>query len=465
MQCRAQAVSTLLCAHTFLGNNHTFDVDAELGTRARARSQWEENVADSLLGMPQTEVFELFARHRCKLLRYLESHAEHRDAAMEAVVRTVTCTGPRQLPAAAARAALRPRHWHQLEGFKGLGRYVPDTVSADANKRAESAGGALADGSRGDAKAGKGRETADRLESWLRAVTSHAGVEAEINVQLGEFSLRKQPLAPLPSPIRAAPDFASALGDMTSEKEPMQSVLISATTERRWYRLVGQRADVRVWSARPADELGAASGRRCRAYPSGLNPRENWVREVIEKAGRGIIDGLALGVIGDNLADAPCALLEGRPTGSSANASANSAGRPEPARLREVRRADAPPLQHGSRTSPSPNACKSRQVLVLREPPVVHVYHVVECGRRLFRAISQSSDSSHCLAALTPAGKSADATSHGGVGPESVVVSRTLTAALGTQTFIPGRLLAGLLPSALLEAYAFWQARRMITAE
>jgi len=134
----------------------------------------------------------------------------------------------------------------------------------------------------------------------------------------------------------------------------MQSVLISATTERRWYRLVGQRADVRVWSARPADELGAASGRRCRAYPSGLNPRENWVREVIEKAGRGIVDGLALGVIGDNLADAPCALLEGRPTGSSANSSANSAGRPEPARLREVRRADARPCSTARAARPHP---------------------------------------------------------------------------------------------------------------
>ena len=89
---------------------------------------------------------------------------------------------------------------------------------------------------------------------------------------------------------------------------------------------------------------------------------------------------------------------------------------------------------------------------MLREPPVVHVYDIVECGRRVFRAISHSSDAAHCLAALTKAAA-------GGVGAESVVVSRALTAALGTQTFIPGRLIAGLLPSALLETYAFWQAR------
>ena len=100
-----------------------------LGAKGAKRSQWEESAADSSLGLPQTEVFELFAHHRCKLLRWLEQHPRSRDMAMEAVVRTVTCTGPRALSGAAARAALHPRRWGMLRGFRGLGRYVPDTFT------------------------------------------------------------------------------------------------------------------------------------------------------------------------------------------------------------------------------------------------------------------------------------------------------------------------------------------------
>ena len=49
---------------------------------------------------------------------------------MEAIVRTVTCTGPRVLPAHQARGALRPRQWVERPGYRGLGRYVPETAAA-----------------------------------------------------------------------------------------------------------------------------------------------------------------------------------------------------------------------------------------------------------------------------------------------------------------------------------------------
>ena len=39
----------------------------------------------------------------------------------------------------------------------------------------------------------------------------------------------------------------------------------------------------------------------------------------------------------------------------------------------------------------------------------------------------------------------------------SLLITRSLTKTLGTQTFLPERLLRGLLPAALLEHYAFWQ--------
>ena len=39
----------------------------------------------------------------------------------------------------------------------------------------------------------------------------------------------------------------------------------------------------------------------------------------------------------------------------------------------------------------------------------------------------------------------------------SLVVTRALSKSTGVQTFLPSRLLAGLVPSALLSDYVFWE--------
>ena len=47
--------------------------------------------------------------------------------------------------------------------------------------------------------------------------------------------------------------------------------------------------------------------------------------------------------------------------------------------------------------------------------------------------------------------------SYGWTPRPTVVISRSLTAALGTQVYVPPRLMFGLLPSTLLDDYVFWQ--------
>ena len=107
---------------------------------------------------------------------------------------------------------------------------------------------------------------------------------------------------------------------------------------------------------------------------------------------------------------------------------------------------------------------------MLREPPVVHVYDVVECGRRWYRSIAFSSDAAHCLHTIprslsrrVPEVRLGEVCRVMGsaarrvVAAESVTVSQKQTAAVGAQLFMPARLLYGLLPSALLEAYHIWQ--------
>eukprot|EP00965_Chrysotila_dentata_P167430 5528812-Pleurochrysis_carterae.AAC.1 len=174
---------------------------------------------------------------------------------MEAVVRTVTCSGPRLLPR--PQNAFQPRKWQQRTGFRGAGRYLPDTsiphsmngeadtdlamiVGADAAAAAT----APAVGAAPRQRSGSLKEQSP-LERWLRHVTTVSGATPEVNVQLGEFSLGKQPLGPLPAAVSAMADFLPVLGHEPHSTDVLQAVRVANTAHRRWYHLVGARTCAR----------------------------------------------------------------------------------------------------------------------------------------------------------------------------------------------------------------------------
>ena len=107
--------------------------------------------------------------------------------------------------------------------------------------------------------------------------------------------------------------------------------------------------------------------------------------------------------------------------------------------------------------------------MVFRDPQVVHVYNVVEYGRRFYRSLVYSSDATFCLDGTLPGAPAPHSTTPmfqagdprtEAFARRSLVITRYLTESTGLETYVPARLLAGLLPSALLEAYAFWQSDR-----
>ncbi len=103
---------------------------------------------------------------------------------------------------------------------------------------------------------------------------------------------------------------------------------------------------------------------------------------------------------------------------------------------------------------------------MLRSPAVVHLYRVIEYGRRFYRHLIFASDAALTLhsfdrkelATLNDRTRFVGGTTNETSPPGfSMVITRNLYSSVGLQTFIPHRLLTGLLPSAILDAYDFWQ--------
>jgi len=225
-----------------------------------------------------------------------------------------------------------------------------------------------------------------------------------------------------------------------------QAVRVSSTEQRDWFHLVGNRVDVHVWAAdaRPPPLAGR------RAYPSQLRASERWVQEAIERSGvLERLPGLELFLVGPDYSASHHALLSGRTPASVSSApssafssSSSTAAAPPPPRL-------------------------FKELFLLREERAVHVYDLIEHGRRWYRSLAWSSDAAVSLHNLKPRtnktrGDGRVVLSMGdpcrAVQPAaSLVISRRLTAALGKQTYVPARLVHGLVPSALLASYDLWQ--------
>ena len=108
-----------------------------------------------------------------------------------------------------------------------------------------------------------------------------------------------------------------------------------------------------------------------------------------------------------------------------------------------------------------------KEILVYKEWDVVHVFNLLSHGRRMYRSLIFTSKSQYALHCLPPllrdkplplviknaAGDLKERRVHEG----QLLVSRRNTLLGGQEVFVPARLLQGVLPSSVLEAYRFWQ--------
>ena len=506
-QMDARAVTTLLASHVFL--THNFAWDAEKPTlrntplAAAAASSTTANSASGTpapppgftfrrggsvkkrrapsdqeheLGMPQTVVFDLFQRHRRTILARLRAHPVECAQAMEAVTRVVTFTGTR----VHGYKHLGARTWVEMDAERNSGRFTvverpmsrrpavaiatdddpppdgrplaavvgvtppeepPDVASAPiAAGEASSANGDSA-----SAVTSGSPLASESYEAWLAKAELQRSGQQEINVQLGEYcaSSHKQMRVLPPELVAGFADFDVVFGG-GSDALSYQSAEVQATSARTWVRLVGQRHDLQRW----APDMRTAPPSFATPY-RGLLPTLTaslpWVHEILEPVREAHFPALTLTApaaelaIFRNVSSMRVLLLE-------AKASLESTG-------------------------------IEKEVLIVREPPLVMVFNLVEHGRRWYRSLVFASDASCCLAALPasvalhrqlPALVCGDALTPSPPAP-SLVISRSTSVLqesdgtpvdAGEQTFLPTRLLRGLLPAALLELYVFWQHER-----
>ena len=409
---------------------------------------------------------------------------------MEAIVRVVTLTGSRMKTVSeeegmknGAGPEEKTRYWRSMDGMDCVGRFIPDMKprSVEDQLRIE-------------------RERAFKRGEQL--------VETEINIQLGSLTLNTSRLEVLDQRIIVMADFKDVFGQAGTQ---MQCAPVKITTNRQWVRLVGTRHDVQYW--KPDDRIPRLFP-FVRAYaPDMLSPTERWISRIIQRVlptHRLLkhVDQLFLPAGSYTESDAYAQLagyqisLPQRPKASHdlkppewkeaancykcqtpfsfsfrqhhcrfcgksfcAPCTMKTAKIPEYGYNEPVRVCDECYIKlHEYKTL--------KEVVVFRKQQCLHIYNVVEYGRRFYRSLVWSSDSRYTLTDLPPVWqpdaswmqpdryaitddrKHADASyPH----PSLIITRNFTTLADKMQVYVPARFLKGLLPDGLLDEYMFWQ--------
>jgi len=296
------------------------------------------------------------------------------------------------------------RQWRELPAMGCCGRFVPGSA-ADV----QFDGGPSSD-----------------YETWLRANVSSIS-ETEVNVQLGQLTLNQHQMQLLDKSVSEHPDFVAVFGSRSSRARH-QCGEVSRTEHRQWFRLLAVDHDVQIWDV---DDIGPPLPPR-NAKGSSLG---GWVTKIVEPV-FSVFDSMRTAKLKTIHEDETRALLYARIEHKDPK---------DPKIILEV---------------------AVKELIVVRDPPGVHVFQLVSHGRRVNRVLEYTSDVGHCLGmpkgpvVLNSVPRPHWAAGHiTDVSPASpsIIISRPLVQGVSQEVWVPEYLLNGLLPQALLDTYQFWQ--------
>jgi hypothetical protein len=252
-------VSTLLCAQVFLTINFRFDVDISVkgDLRGMEREKEDKDAVQRNLGVPQLDVFHVFTMHRAKMLAWLQANPAECDEVMEAVIRTVTLCGTRDIPKGDHK--MKSRHWESMARKGCVGRFLPDTELKGVMETIQNQA-----------------SIHENFEEWLRATTT-LSADTEVNTQLGEFTLKKHSMGMLEQRFAMHPDLVYVLGPLHKKQGALQCCEVQTAANRLWIRLVGLRYDIQCW----VPDVRPIPNPYTRPY-SALDSSEGWIAEVLD---------------------------------------------------------------------------------------------------------------------------------------------------------------------------------------
>ncbi|KAH0483650.1 MAG: uncharacterized protein KVP18_004957 [Porospora cf. gigantea A] len=455
-----QTVSILTVSTLFVLAHHRFTVEAPKGQVESSQKDPQTGPHDTL-GVADMELYGILQNHRRTLVTWLRSNPSKASEVFAAAVRTLTFTGTRTEGLTGEALS-----WSELRTFCG-GRFGPfsglvevmnaaaPTILDDMECRVAedmdegpskkpSGIGTLISAIMPRARSGlkeeniestKAKECLEQYEAWLGWVTGQLA-ETEIDLQRGKYSLRRNRMEVLELWVNDFADFVDIFGEV-DDTSSFQCALISATRQRFWCRLVGYRHDLIRWQplADPPRSLMAEP------IPFKAQGKHSWVGPILDPWRCVHLPSAALMV-----------------------------DRADPVSSCVVRLSTdvVPPSADPDVRQPSHPV----EIMVHRHPPRVELFTIHEHGRRLYRVQVYSSNC-HCSARSYIGDKMV--ASSVWEGPQvalleggstvclppprqpSLVLTRQTTPSLGTEVFVPRRLLEGLVPSCLLSIYEFWQ--------
>eukprot|EP00808_Paulinella_micropora_P006835 g75373.t1 len=330
--------------------------------------------------------------------------------------------------------------WAHIAGPRNVGRYAVDS------SRSETVHGQATDGPISMSR----QVTEESQEVGYVKDTGQLGVE--LDLQLGQLTLRSRHLAALSTDLACHQDVKALFGDQT-----IQASLLEQAQHRQVHRLVGLGHDLHHWLT-PHEETAPIPDEFDRDYdPADLAPTEKWILPIWEPVRRSFFAGPVPKEMAFLMptkaipADAEVAVLLG---------------------LHQVLKGPY------------------KLIYVFRRLKTVHVYECLTHGRQFYWSLHMATDNRYCLKDGQPSAekrilpypdwwqngfgkaypRSPERFLHNNISDEDLVSSVTsrsvvirrdaaLAANLsgGVETFMPARLLFGLLPESLLDSYHFWR--------
>lgn len=263
-------------------------------------------------------------------------------------------------------------------------------------------------------------------EAWLVQISTLL-IQTEINLQLGEFTIKKRSIQPLPISFTQIEEFQSVFNSNDAVDDIIQCAVVENKSNRSWVRLVGLGYDLQLWKA---DTRAATAPSHRTLEACG----EQWLIDILQPWREKLLGSFGnpqLFVETENLATADHAVLV-------CSAPALTPG--------------APPML--------------KEIVAYRYPRVIHMFNVVEYGRRWYRTLVFSTDTALAFANIKMSMGNLDGLFVEVCGnilaetiPDlSLVIKRDVSSTSPKkQTFVPRRYLNGLIPQALVDVYNFWQ--------